>query len=150
MKNTDDFWKRSELIFQKQCESRKMVLAGYAVSFICIAIGLMLMCLVAWRHQEFSGKSIETPIVLLITGAMGFIFCFFRNTASVRVKFYSGCLVLTVVSAYMLIFHPEATAVRYPNPRFNRAIDIAGIVFFGGLGLWVLYNDCRWHLYHKK
>ena len=146
----DKFWKRAEQIFKTQLDNKKTIWGGYAISFICIAIGILLMCLIAFRHQKFSMQTMETPIASLIWGIMGCVFCFFRKSVSIRIKYYTACLVMASFSAYVLILHPEATSARFPDPNFNRAIDFAGIVFFGCAGCWVLYNDCMWYLKHKK
>lgn len=148
----DKFWQGAELIFQKQLDNKKTVIGGYAISFICVAISIsiLLVSIMLWRHEEFSLEAMEIPIASLVFGIIGFVFCFFRKTAPIRVKFYTGCLTLSLFSAYVLIFHPEATSRHFPYPEFNRAVDFAGIVFFGGGGLWVLYNDCKWHLRHKN
>ena len=145
MKNLDNFWEKAEKSFQKQLDNRKTILFGYTISFVCIALAILVVCLTAWRHREFSSKIMEITVVLSILGIIGFVFCFFRKRASIRVKFYTACFIMASFSAYALIFHPEATAPRYPCPEFNRAIDFAGIIFFGGGGLWILYNDLRWH-----
>lgn len=145
MKDMDKFWKRAEKIFRKQFDNRKTIWGGYAISFVCIALAILVVCLTAWRHREFTFKIMEITVVLSILGFIGFVFCFFRKTASIRLKFYTACLIMASFSAYALILHPEATAPRHPYPEFNRAIDFAGIIFFGGGGLWVLYNDFRWH-----
>lgn len=150
MKNMDKFWQGAELIFQKQLDNKKTVIGGYAISFICVAISILLVSIMLWRHNEFSAETIETAVASLIFGIIGFVFCFFRKSASIRVKFYTACLALALFSVYVLIFHPEATSRHFPYPEFNRAVDFAGIVFFGGGGLWVLYNDCKWHLRHKN
>lgn len=150
MKNMDNFWKRAEKIFRKQLDNRKTVWGGYAISFVCIALAILVACLKAWHHREFTFETMEVIVVLSILGIIGFVFCFFRKTAPIRVKFYTACFIMASFSAYALIFHPEATAPRYPYPEFNRAIDFAGIVFFGGGGLWILYNDLRWHLKGKS
>lgn len=150
MKDMDKFWKRTEQAFKKQYDNRKTILGGYAISFICIAISILLVSITLWRHNEFSAKTIEISVASLIFGIIGLVFCFFRKSAPIRVKFYTACLVLTLFSTYVLIFHPDATSRHFPNPCFNRAIDFAGIIFFGGSGLWVLYNDCKWHFKHKN
>ena len=149
MKNMDKFWEKAEKSFRKQLDNRKTILLGYAISFACIALAIIVVCLTAWRHREFSGKIVEITAVLSALGTIGLVFCFFRKAASIRVKFYTACLVMAFFSAYVLIFHPEATTRRYPFPWLNRAIDFAGIVFFGGGGLWVLRNDMMWHFRHK-
>ena len=146
----DKFWEKAEKSFRKQLDNRKTILLGYAISFICIALAILVVCLTAWRHREFSGKIVEITAVLSALGTIGLVFCFFRKAASIRVKFYTACLVMAFFSAYVLIFHPEATTRRYPFPWLNRAIDFAGIVFFGGAGLWVLRNDMMWHMRHKS
>ena len=149
MKNMDNFWEKAEKSFQKQLDNRKTILFGYAISFICIALAILSVCLTVWRHREFSGKTLEVPVAFSIFGIVGFVFCFFRKRASIRVKFYTACLLMAIFSAYVLIFHPEAATRRYPYPELNRAIDFAGIAFFGGAGLWVLCNDIMWHLRRK-
>ena len=132
MKDMDKFWDKAEKSFHKQLDNKKTIWGGYAISFVCIALAILVVCSTAWRHQEFSFETMEVPVVLSILGIIGFVFCFFRKTDSIRVKFYTACFAMAIFSAYVLIFHPEATAPRYPYPWFNRAIDFAGIVFFGG------------------
>ena len=150
MRNMDKFWEKAEKSFQKQLDNKKTIWGGYAISFTCIALAMMVVCLTAWRHREFSPKIMEITVVLSILGIIGFVFCFFRKTASIRVKFYTACLVMAIFSAYVLIFHPEAATRRYPYPWFNRTIDFAGIVFFGGGGLLVFCKDIMWHFRHKS
>lgn len=116
MKNMDKFWQGAELIFQKQLDNKKTVIGGYAISFICVAISILLVSIMLWRHEEFSLEAMEIPIASLVFGIIGFVFCFFRKTAPIRVKFYTACLTLSLFSAYVLIFHPEATDISHiPN-----------------------------------
>ena len=150
MKNMDKFWEKAEKSFQKQLDNRKTILFGYAISFICIALAILVVCLTAWRHREFSPKIMEVSVVMSILGIIGLVFCFFRKTAPIRVKFYTACLLMAIFSAYVLIFHPEAATRRYPYPELNRAIDFAGIAFFGGGGLLVFCKDIIWHLKRKS
>lgn len=145
----DLFWEKAEKSFREQLDNKKTVWSGYAISFVCIVLAILVACLTAWRHMEFSGKALEVTVVFSILGIIGFVFCFFRKTASIRIKFYTVSLVMAIFSTYMLIFHPEAASRRLPYPEFNRAIDFVGIVFFGGGGLCVFCNDMMWRMKHK-
>ena len=62
MKNMDKFWQGAELIFQKQLDNKKTVIGGYAISFICVAISILLVSIMLWRHNEFSAETIETAV----------------------------------------------------------------------------------------
>ena len=78
----DKFWQGAELIFQKQLDNKKTVIGGYAISFICIAISILIVSVTLWRHNEFSAETIETAVASLIFGIIGFVFCFFRKSHS--------------------------------------------------------------------
>lgn len=148
MKNMDSFWKLAEQTFL--FDNKKTIWGGYAISSICMANALWQMALILWGHRELSMKAIECILLSSAIGIIGFVFCYFRKSASIRVKFYTACLVLTAFCAYLCILHPDATTRRYPNSELNHAIFLAGIVFFGGGCLWVMYNDCKWNLKKKK
>ncbi len=148
MMNMDNFWKEAQQSFH--FDNKKTVWIGYTISIICISIAVLKLGLIIWRHQEFSAKAIECIALSSTIGIIGFVFCYFRKSAPIRVKYYTACLVMTTLCAYIFILHPDATTRRYPNPLLNHTIFCAGIIFFGGAGLCVLYNDYKWHLKKKK
>lgn len=145
----DNFWKNAEQMFQ--INSKRTIWGGYAISFICITNALRVVGSILWQHQYFSTKSIECITLSSVIGIIGFIFCFFRKSAPIRVKYYMACLLLTSFCAYLFILHPNYVTRRHSIPEINHAILLAGIIFFGGGGLWILYNDCKWYFKkHKK
>lgn len=150
MKNIDRLWENTEKRFREHFDNKKTVWGGYAISFVSIALAILIVGVTVWRHREFTGETLELIVVLSLLGITSFVFCYFRKTAPIRVKFYTLSLVMALVPTYMLTFHPEATSRRYPYPEFNRAVEFVGIVFFGGGGLCVLYKDIMWHLKHKS
>lgn len=150
MKNIDILWENTEKRFREHFDNKKTVWGGYAISFVGIALAILTVGVTVWRHREFTGETLELTIVWSLLGITCFVFCYFRKTAPIRVKFYTVSLVMALVPTYMLTFHPEATSRRYPDPEFNRAVEFVGIVFFGGGGLCVLYKDIMWHLKHKS
>lgn len=150
MKNIDILWENTEKRFREYFDNKKTVWGGYAISFVSIALAILTVGVTVWRHREFTGEALELTVVLLLLGITSFVFCYFRKTAPIRVKFYTVSLVMALVPTYMLTFHPEATSRRYPYQEFNRAVEFVGIAFFGGGGLCVLYKDIMWHLKHKS
>lgn len=150
MKNIDILWENTEKRFREHFDNKKTVWGGYAISFVSIALAILTVGVTVWRHREFTGETLGLTVVLSLLGITSFVFCYFRKTAPIRVKFYTVSLVMALVPTYMLTFHPEATSRRYPYPEFNRAVEFVGIVFFGGGGLCVLYKDIMWHLKHKS
>ena len=83
-------------------------------------------------------------IVLTLLGVTGICLSAFRSKISARVKVYLGCLFFTCAAAYMLIFHPYYETRRMPYPM-NIVVCTVACIFFGGGGLWILNNDCRWY-----
>lgn len=149
MKNIDILWENTEKRFREHFDNKKTVWGGYAISFVSIALAILTVGVTVWRHREFTGETLELTVVLSLLGITSFVFCYFRKTAPIRVKFYTVSLVMALVPTYMLTFHPEATSRRYPYQEFNCAVEFVGIAFFGGGGLCVLYKDIMWHLKHK-
>ena len=142
----DKYWENAEHYFQ--INNKKHIIIGYAISLICIALGILFVGKSIMKNQYFSCENMELPLRCMLIGISGICMLFFRKRTPVRVKFYIACLLFTIVSAYMLVFHPNASTRQFPYPKFNRGIDIVGCAFFGGLGLWIAYNDYRW--YKKK
>lgn len=145
MKDMEKYWKDVEQTFQNQTPFNRITWAiCYAICIACIALALLLVWKMAGRHDEFTLTSMEIPIVLTLLGVTGICLSAFRSKISARVKVYLGCLFFTCAAAYMLIFHPYYETRRMPYPM-NIVVCTVACIFFGGGGLWILYNDCRWY-----
>ena len=69
-------------------------------------------------------------------------FLFYRKKISIKIKFYLLCLIF-VCSGINMILHPKVSR-RIPSETYCQVVGIVGCLFFGGGGLWVLYNDYKW------
>ena len=88
MKNIDILWENTEKRFREHFDNKKIVWGGYAISFVSIALAILTVGVTVWRHREFTGEILELTVVLSLLGITSFVFCYFRKTAPIRVKFY--------------------------------------------------------------
>ena len=148
MMDMDEYWKKAEPIIDQKKE-RKLIYGSYAISFIMIAASILILFLMVLRHEEFTFRNLAFTVLMFIGGLSLSIFLFFRRKISYRCKIYLGCLISTFGSVF-IVLHPQQTSIRHSNPTVNRMVGIAGCIFFGGGGLLLLYNDCKWYLYGKS
>ena len=51
---------------------------------------------------------------------------------------------LNIIGGINMFLHPRVSR-RISSETYCQVVGIVGCLFFGGGGLWVLYNDCKWH-----
>lgn len=90
MKNIDILWENTEKRFREHFDNKKTVWGGYAISFVSIALAILTVGVTVWRHREFTGETLELTVVWSLLGITCFVFCYFRKTAPIRVKFYTS------------------------------------------------------------
>ena len=70
-------------------------------------------------------------------------FLFYRKKISIKIKFYLLCLIF-VCGGINMFFHPKVSR-KIPSETYCQVVGIVGCLFFGGGGLWVLFNDYKWY-----
>ena len=70
-------------------------------------------------------------------------FLFYRKKISIKIKFYLLCLIF-VCGGINMFLHPKVSR-KIPFKTYCQVVGIVGCLFFGGGGLWVLFNDYKWH-----
>ena len=78
-----------------------------------------------------------------MVGLSLFCFLFYRKKISIKIKFYLLCLIF-VCGGINMFLHPKVLR-KIPSETYCQVVGIVGCLFFGGGGLWVLYNDYKWH-----
>lgn len=68
---------------------------------------------------------------------------FYRKKISIKIKFYLLCLIF-VCGGINMFLHPKVSR-KIPSETYCQVVGIVGCLFFGGGGLWVLFNDYKWH-----
>ncbi len=140
MKNMDKFWRDYNTTINTK-KGKKMVWGGYIIGFTLIIIAIFMLCQSLSTQEEFSFESISSPLFTFAVGLALVCYVFFRKKLSKRIKFYLISIVFTGVGIDMVI---------RPTVEYHRVIGIIECIVFGGGGLWVLYNDCKWYLGRKK
>lgn len=82
-------------------------------------------------------------ILVLMVGLSLVCFLFYRKKISIKIKFYLLCLIF-VCGGINMFLHPKVSR-KIPSETYCQVVGIVGCLFFGGGGLWVLYNDYKWH-----
>ena len=84
---------------------------------------------------------------MIIGGGAVITGVYFRKRIPEMVKFYISWIGMTGASiALMLAQHGT---YRY-SPTTLHVIGFIGTIFFGGVGLWIIFNDCMYRLKHRE
>ena len=142
MKDMDKFWKNVDSLFDSK-DTRKVIWVSYAVGLVLVAASIYKLYLRLSGHEEFSLGRIFSLFLMLMVGISLVCFLFYRKKISIKIKFYLLCLIF-VCGGINMILHPKVSR-RIPSETYCQVVGIVGCLFFGGGGLWVLYNDYKWH-----
>ena len=142
MKDMDKYWKNVDSLFDSK-DTRKVIWVSYAVGLVLVAASIYKLYLRLSGHEEFSLGRIFSLFLMLMVGISLVCFLFYRKKISIKIKFYLLCLIF-VCGGINMILHPKVSR-RIPSETYCQVMGIVGCLFFGGGGLWVLYNDCKWH-----
>ena len=142
MKDMDKFWKNVDSLFDSK-DTRKVIWVSYAVGLVLVAASIYKLYLRLAGHEEFSFGRISSLFFMLMVGISLVCFLFYRKKISIKIKFYLLCLIF-VCGGINMFLHPRVSR-RISSETYCQVVGIVGCLFFGGGGLWVLYNDCKWH-----
>ena len=138
----DKYWKNVDSLFDSK-DTRKVIWVSYAVGLVLVAASIYKLYLRLSGHEEFSLGRIFSLFLMLMVGISLVCFLFYRKKVSIKIKFYLLCLIF-VCGGINMILHPKVSR-RIPSETYCQVVGIVGCLFFGGGGLWVLYNDYKWH-----
>ena len=141
MKDMDKYWKSVGSLFDSK-DTRKVIWISYAVGLVLVAASIYKLYLRLSGHEEFSLGRIFSLFLMLMVGISLVCFLFYRKKISIKIKFYLLCLIF-VCGGINMILHPKVSR-RIPSETYCQVVGIVGCLFFGGGGLWVLYNDYKW------
>lgn len=141
MKDMDKYWKYLDSLFDSK-DTRKVIWVGYAIGLVLAAASIYKLCLRLSRYEELSFERISSLFLMLMVGMSLVCFLFYRKKISIKIKFYLLCLVFACGGIDMFL-HPKVSR-RIPSETYCQIVGIVGCLFFGGGGLWVLYNDYKW------
>ena len=141
MKDMDKYWKYLDSLFDSK-DTRKVIWVGYAIGLVLAAASIYKLCLRLSRYEELSFERISSLFLMLMVGISLVCFLFYRKKISIKIKFYLLCLVFACGGIDMFL-HPKVSR-RIPSETYCQVVGIVGCLFFGGGGLWVLYNDYKW------
>lgn len=142
MKDMDKYWKSVGSLFDSK-DNRKVIWIGYAVGLVLVTASIYKLYLRLSGHEEFSLGRIFSLFLMLMVGISLVCFLFYRKKISIKIKFYLLCLIFLCGGINMFL-HPRVSR-RISSETYCQVVGIVGCLFFGGGGLWVLYNDCKWH-----
>ena len=142
MKDMDKYWKNVDSLFDSK-DTRKVIWVSYAVGLVLVAASIYKLYLRLSGHEEFSLGRIFSLFLMLMVGISLVCFLFYRKKVSIKIKFYLLCLIF-VCGGINMILHPKVSR-RIPSETYCQVVGIVGCLFFGGGGLWVLFNDYKWH-----
>ena len=137
----DKYWKNVDSLFDSK-DTRKVIWVSYAVGLVLVAASIYKLYLRLSGHEEFSLGRIFSLFLMLMVGISLVCFLFYRKKVSIKIKFYLLCLIF-VCGGINMILHPKVSR-RIPSETYCQVVGIVGCLFFGGGGLWVLYNDYKW------
>lgn len=138
----DKYWKSVGSLFDSK-DNRKVIWIGYAVGLVLVTASIYKLYLRLSGHEEFSLGRIFSLFLMLMVGISLVCFLFYRKKISIKIKFYLLCLIF-VCGGINMFLHPRVSR-RISSETYCQVVGIVGCLFFGGGGLWVLYNDCKWH-----
>ena len=141
MKDMDKYWKNVDSLFDSK-DTRKVIWVSYAVGLVLVAASIYKLYLRLSGHEEFSLGRIFSLFLMLMVGISLVCFLFYRKKVSIKIKFYLLCLIF-LCGGINMILHPKVSR-RIPSETYCQVVGIVGCLFFGGGGLWVLYNDYKW------
>ena len=142
MKDMDKYWKNVDSLFDSK-DTRKVIWVSYAVGLVLVAASIYKLYLRLSGHEEFSLGRIFSLFLMLMVGISLVCFLFYRKKISIKIKFYLLCLIF-VCGGINMFLHPKVSR-KIPSETYCQVVGIVGYLFFGGGGLWVLYNDYKWH-----
>ena len=142
MKDMDKYWKNVDSLFDSK-DTRKVIWVSYAVGLVLVAASIYKLYLRLSGHKEFSLGRIFSLFLMLMVGISLVCFLFYRKKISIKIKFYLLCLIF-VCGGINMFLHPKVSR-KIPSETYCQVVGIVGCLFFGGGGLWVLYNDYKWH-----
>ena len=142
MKDMDKYWKSVGSLFDSK-DNRKVIWIGYAVGLVLVTASRYKLYLRLSGYEEFSLGRIFSLFLMLMVGISLVCFLFYRKKISIKIKFYLLCLIF-VCGGINMFLHPRVSR-RISSETYCQVVGIVGCLFFGGGGLWVLYNDCKWH-----
>ena len=142
MKDMDKYWKNVDSLFDSK-DNRKVIWIGYAVGLVLVTASIFTLCLRLLRHEEFTLGRMSSLILVLMVGLSLVCFLFYRKKISIKIKFYLLCLIF-VCGGINMFLHPKVSR-KIPSETYCQVVGIVGCLFFGGGGLWVLFNDYKWH-----
>ena len=138
----DKYWKNVDSLFDSK-DTRKVIWVSYAVGLVLVAASIYKLYLRLAGHEEFSFGRISSLFFMLMVSISLVCFLFYRKKISIKIKFYLLCLIF-VCGGINMFLHPRVSR-RISSETYCQVVGIVGCLFFGGGGLWVLYNDCKWH-----
>lgn len=138
----DKYWKNVDSLFDSK-DTRKVIWVSYAVGLVLVAASIYKLYLRLSGHEEFSLGRIFSLFLVLMVGLSLVCFLFYRKKISIKIKFYLLCLIF-VCGGINMFLHPRVSR-RISSETYCQVVGIVGCLFFGGGGLWVLYNDYKWH-----
>ena len=141
MKDMDKYWKNVDSLFDSK-DTRKVIWVSYAVGLVLVAASIYKLYLRLSGHEEFSLGRIFSLFLMLMVGISLVCFLFHRKKISIKIKFYLLCLIF-VCGGINMFLHPKVSR-KIPSETYCQVVGIVGCLFFGGGGLWVLYNDYKW------
>ena len=141
MKDMDKFWKNVDSLFDSK-DTRKVIWVSYAVGLVLVAASIYKLYLRLAGHEEFSFGRISSLFFMLMVSISLVCFLFYRKKISIKIKFYLLCLIF-VCGGINMFLHPKVSR-KIPSETYCQVVGIVGCLFFGGGGLWVLYNDYKW------
>lgn len=142
MKDMDKYWKYLDSLFDSK-DTRKVIWVGYAIGLVLAAASIYKLCLRLSRYEELSFERISSLFLMLMVGISLVCFLFYRKKISIKIKFYLLCLIF-VCGGINMFLHPKVSR-KIPSETYCQVVGIVSCLFFGGGGLWVLYNDYKWH-----
>ena len=142
MKDMDKYWKNVGSLFDSK-DTRKVIWVSYAVGLVLVAASIYKLYLRLSGHEEFSLGRIFSLFLMLMVGISLVCFLFYRKKISIKIKFYLLCLIF-VCGGINMFLHPKVSR-KIPSETYCQVVGIVGCLFFGGGGLWVLFNDYKWH-----
>ena len=142
MKDMDKYWKYLDSLFDSK-DTRKVIWVGYAIGLVLAAASIYKLCLRLSRYEELSFERISSLFLMLMVGISLVCFLFYRKKISIKIKFYLLCLIF-VCGGINMFLHPKVSR-KIPSETYCQVVGIVGCLFFGGGGLWVLFNDYKWH-----
>ena len=141
MKDMDKYWKNLDSLFDSK-DTRRAIWVGYAIGFVLAAASIYGLYLRLSGHEELSFERISSLILMLMIGISLLCFLFYRKKISIKIKFYLLCLIFACGGIDMYL-HPKVSR-RVPSETYCQVVGVVGCIFFGGGGLFVLYNDYKW------